>query len=67
MADICDMASDIESVILERTIKENRGLVKAINTSNPIGYCLSPICDAHTGRDRRFCDALCASDYEKTL
>ncbi len=67
MADICDVANDIENVILERTILENRGLARMIDTSNKMGYCLSPICDTHTGHDRRFCDALCASDYEKAL
>ena len=58
--DVIDIAQDQAETLRKIAINNAR---RKINTANPIGTCWH--CGEKTGKERRWCNADCCSDWER--
>jgi hypothetical protein len=61
-SDLADEAERIEREILEKKIAELRARSRELKLDNPSGICWN--CESETGIARRFCNIVCAREWE---
>lgn len=65
MADIADIAQDLQELAIAQSLADHQ--MAASRSAGPIpdGYCHNPSCCAELDGQRLFCGAECAREYER--